>query len=494
MSETSDVNPLPPGWDAKYDSRTGKRYFINYFTRHTSLEDPRISYRQQQQQQYESIPLHEMNSLSRPSPLSGRSIVGTGGPTMGAPALQYQQAKLAAQETSLEESVAKISALFPTVGETHIKTLLLKYHNREAVVMSALQVEHNPITMPGPYTPPLGARSFPGVGLYALHMTPPNTPRASPLLANRAPFLGTAFCNASPRPHSPKMKLRYLKSVFPVVEETLLLDTLCNADNNVHRATERLLLMGFDKRDTPPPRVSLKKRDEHDSPPPPSPPPHPPPPRMRSVEEKQQMKQRLQEKNPSIPERVVSIALDSVDYDETKAAQILEMMQNDDKKRSKSPLPEKIISEPEVESKAVPVLEVSTPTPSTAPVSPPLPHAGNNNRRHKGKNENECQKMYKEVSPTDHNCHSPLLMQPQGANPDLPKGPNNDILLPDYATWNGPNKELARGPDKSLLGSRVIAKGPDKTLRKGPIRGLAKGSIYSRLTKEAASHNESRGK
>lgn len=41
--------------------------------------------------------------------------------------------------------------------------------------------------------------------------------------------------------------LRYLKSVFPVVEETVLLDTLCSADNNVNQATETLLTMGFNK-------------------------------------------------------------------------------------------------------------------------------------------------------------------------------------------------------------------------------------------------------
>lgn len=38
-----------------------------------------------------------------------------------------------------------------------------------------------------------------------------------------------------------------MKSVFPVVEETVLLDTLCSADNNVNQATETLLTMGFNK-------------------------------------------------------------------------------------------------------------------------------------------------------------------------------------------------------------------------------------------------------
>ena len=43
-----------------------------------------------------------------------------------------------------------------------------------------------------------------------------------------------------PKPHSsPKMKLRYLKSVFPTVEEYLLLDVLANSDNNVQKAADK---------------------------------------------------------------------------------------------------------------------------------------------------------------------------------------------------------------------------------------------------------------
>lgn len=41
---------------------------------------------------------------------------------------------------------------------------------------------------------------------------------------------------------------RYLKSQFPVVDETVLLDTLCRSENNVHKASEELLSMGFSKK------------------------------------------------------------------------------------------------------------------------------------------------------------------------------------------------------------------------------------------------------
>lgn len=76
--------------------------------------------------------------------------------------------------------------------------------------------------------------------------------------------------------------------MFPIVEETLLLDTLCSSDNNVTFATQRLIRMGFDKKDTPiPPRVSLKKQEKPEEEKKPEP---PPPPKVISEEEKHESK------------------------------------------------------------------------------------------------------------------------------------------------------------------------------------------------------------
>lgn len=76
------------------------------------------------------------------------------------------------------------------------------------------------------------------------------------------------------------------------------------------------------------------------------------------------------------------------------------------------------------------------------------------------------------------------------------------MFRPDYAPWSGPdpnlltkeifNKTLAKGHDASLVsGSRCIAKGPNPELRKGPLRGLTQGSIYSQRN---VFNTESRGK
>ena len=49
-----------------------------------------------------------------------------------------------------------------------------------------------------------------------------------------------------------------MKSVFPTVEEYLLLDVLSNSDNNVQKAADKLVKMGYVKRDTPSKKHVLK--------------------------------------------------------------------------------------------------------------------------------------------------------------------------------------------------------------------------------------------
>ncbi len=51
---------------------------------------------------------------------------------------------------------------------------------------------------------------------------------------------------------SPKMKLKYMKGIFPAADETILLDVLSSCDNNVQKASEKLLRKGFSR--TPPPK------------------------------------------------------------------------------------------------------------------------------------------------------------------------------------------------------------------------------------------------
>lgn len=78
----------------------------------------------------------------------------------------------------------------------------------------------------------------------------------------------------------------------------------------------------------------------------------------------------------------------------------------------------------------------------------------------------------------------------------------NENYRPDYAPWMGPDpnsltkqsfsRSLAIGCDANLISTRnCLAMGSQSELRKGPLRGLAQGSIYSQRN---VANTESRGK
>ncbi|CAG5085379.1 Protein of unknown function [Cotesia congregata] len=456
MADQSDRSQLPPGWECRYDIRSGRPYFINHFNCATSWEDPRVRYWQYAQyvhgqnstatnssngNSHEAIPLQSGNiggggggggfvysathrapqvypsPYNNPQPAflpclqdlktpmsTSRSISATtnkfGDMTIGSPTPMKNMETSFIQGTDVELQVAKINAIFPTVSDTHIRLLLKKYNNRPALVVSALQIEKNPLCAPGPCTP---------VGVHSNY--------AIPRWRLPAHAIHAAITLSPPR-----------------VDETLLLDILEQSDNNVQKASEKLIEQGYEKKNPTGPSKSLirPKEDIHKvnkiAP--------TPPPRMKSAEEKTKLKTKLMEKYKSVPDRVIALAMDSVDYDEEKAVHILDIM---------------------IAEEAVQPLRTSS------------SHSSRSDER----------------------------------KDNLAKGPDNDLLLPDYAPWAGPDtllltkettsiKSLAVGRDLSLVsGSCVLAKGPNADLRKGPLRGLAQGSIYSQRN---VANTESRGK
>ncbi|XP_044588136.1 uncharacterized protein LOC123267530 isoform X3 [Cotesia glomerata] len=466
MADQSDRSQLPPGWECRYDIRSGRPYFINHFNCATSWEDPRVRYWQYAQyvhgqnstatnssngNSHEAIPLQSGNigggfvysathrapqvypsPYNNPQPAflpclqdlktpmsTSRSISATtnkfGDMTIGSPTPMKNMESSFIQGSDVELQVAKINAIFPTVSDTHIRLLLKKY----------------------------------------------------------------------------------LKNVFPKVDETLLLDILEQSDNNVQKASEKLIEQGYEKKNPTGPSKSLirPKEDIHKV----SKVAPTPPPRMKSAEEKTKLKTKLMEKYKSVPDRVIALAMDSVDYDEEKAVHILDIM---------------------IAEEAVQPLRTSSSHSSRSDErkdSPPITEAikltaspikkipkDDADKSKRSKNKIETHKISRGTSTTeDSEYKSPYITKPIGANPDLAKGPDNDLLLPDYAPWAGPDtllltkettsiKSLAVGRDLSLVsGSCGLAKGPNADLRKGPLRGLAQGSIYSQRN---AANTESRGK
>ncbi|XP_032526954.2 uncharacterized protein LOC116777493 isoform X6 [Danaus plexippus] len=369
-----------------------------------------------------------------------------------------------------EALVAKISAMFPTVSETHIKILLKKYYNREAVVISALQVEKHPITTPGPLTmSPSSTRLTKGaMGVYsalqlakgvsgslhsANHFTPlTGTPQGSPQLLRpgscASSYYGTTKSDQAPRHQSPKMKLKYLKSVFPKAEETLILDVLANKDNNVQKASEELISMGFSKKETV--FIQQKKKEKTT----------PQPPKkvvtiVKSIEEKKELKEKLQKKYYNkVAEKVVTIALESVDYNEERAEQILAAVVQEEET-------------PKVAQKTE-VKDMRCPNNVVVIKEPILKPSQNNESKFK----------------------SQYTITTNGPNAALRQGPKDSLLLEDYMTWNGPNPELRCGPGAKQDGpdtkssAASMARGA-AGLAKGPA-GIAKGSIYQKIKNKTA--------
>lgn len=54
-----------------------------------------------------------------------------------------------------------------------------------------------------------------------------------------------------------------MKGIFPKAEETIILDILASVDNNVQKASEKLLKMGYEKKDSAgAPRLSNRSKNE----------------------------------------------------------------------------------------------------------------------------------------------------------------------------------------------------------------------------------------
>lgn len=132
----------------------------------------------------------------------------------------------------------------------------------------------------------------------------------------------------------------------------MILDVLAMVDNNVQKASDQLIRMGYEKKEmTPAPRLSHRKKEEN----------QPkkeiiqptPPPKPKTADEKKKcekalklnfasflmfgllVKARLQSQyKDTIPEKIISMALESVDYSEEKALRILDIVLQEDKKKS----------------------------------------------------------------------------------------------------------------------------------------------------------------
>ncbi|XP_028150741.1 uncharacterized protein LOC114344088 isoform X3 [Diabrotica virgifera virgifera] len=431
-------NPLPPGWDSKRDPISGKYYYINHYTKTTTWEDPRIRHRHLHTTTKQAYAAAEYIQLQHGTPESRRNYVY---PRQTSPIPAFQMpthmnpksvplqdmkpkaSPLTVRSAKVQDStfmpadpdevlVGKISGMFPTVSETHIKMLI--------------------------------------------------------------------------------KNCRYMKSIFPRADEMIILDVLQGNENNIQKTSEVLKDMGFERKDTV--KVAQQKldakreqerREEEQEvtvavvqP------------RVKTSEEKQRVKVSLQEKYKDVAEHLICIALESVNFDEERANQILQIMIQEDSKSSNA------------DKKGEDTVDLlSQPSTSSATLNIPVSQS-RQSLKSLLKSEKELDKSsYSRVVEEDEATYkSTNLCNTRGPNPEYVKGANEQLLLEDYVKWQGPNstynkgsQKLAQGPNSSLLTERSYkACGPNRNLIKGPQCGLAKGSIFSQF-QTAVVVGESRG-
>nr|XP_037270597.1 uncharacterized protein LOC119162239 [Rhipicephalus microplus] len=244
---------LPSGWECRFDPRTGRNYFINHREHTTTWEDPRLRYPQLQQGSYAKYYLYGSGkptpgqAATKASPREGfytaaARPVGTYSPYFGSPRTPYRFKSDTAVPVD-EQILMKLCLQFPTVEEGHIFTLLKQYHNRDNVVVSALLAEGHPRAQTHPnaheHLPPKLLKVdetlvtklhgfFPTIdqetirGLLYKH----NNQEHEVIRVLVSGPNNYIIRHQSPAPSSPKMKLRYLKLLFPEADEAMLFNML----------------------------------------------------------------------------------------------------------------------------------------------------------------------------------------------------------------------------------------------------------------------------
>ncbi|XP_050333043.1 uncharacterized protein LOC126761134 isoform X3 [Bactrocera neohumeralis] len=292
---------LPPGWDCKYDQATGNCYYINYFTKAMQLEDPRGRYKQLQNERCstESIAMQPIN---------------------GSPYHVYPSNNL--------QAVRAFQAGPGTNTSLHNMSSSPLLSSRGNLELSPLRMQRGSLTQ----TPRLGNMSRRST----IQETSFTNPIDTDAVVNK---IQNMFPTAS-EDHIRLLLKKYLKTIFPKADEMVLLDILASSDNNVQTASEKLISMGYTKRDFIPPKIS--HRSDHEA-------AHaaaaakraaeetiiPLQPKIYTAEEKATIQAHMKEKFPQLAERIILMALESVNYAEDRATQILYIVQEEDELHAK---------------------------------------------------------------------------------------------------------------------------------------------------------------
>lgn len=519
-----------PGWATAVDPRTGRQYYINLSEKTTTWDDPRKFNKSVH------IPMQ---------------------PIHGSPKkIQIYPTQQNYPVQAFQNSGHNLSVSASPV-QSHRTTS--HYSQSHTVEMSSL-------SRSSPHTSRVGSSLAKSHMQETSFTTSPTPMETEATVARVNQMFPTANEN-----HIRMLLKKYLKSMYPKADDTIILDVLANTENNIQKATAKLIEMGYEKKEmTPAPHLAFTSRKkDHQTPSlliQPTPPPKP-----KTADEKRKLKTKLMSQFKAIPEKIITMALESVDFSEEKALRILDIVVQEDKdqktkkkvdddknaasslsglKNSRSidldsaaaiendetmiinsdhsiittpvstPMTDRTVvdsSSSHDEGKTMHLLQVeSDETPTSDASSCEQPVIGEKGKRHRTKarsdsnrsektkvtkkQDNKENKVVKKVMFEDFSYDtsempsSPVITSvAMGPNPSMSRGPRDELLLTDYVAWSGANPDIllsskakALGPNASNRVGSYTARGHNSDLCKGPQRGLAKGSIYSQLSRNVA--------
>lgn len=282
-----------------------------------------------------------------------------------------------------------------------------------------------------------------------------------------------------------EMEERLLKRLayqFPTVNASTLREILRSSDNNVLHAMEQLTSMGFEKQDTPSIRPALTpkldpKAAAEVSKPDSSPSTIQPSAKPKlTAAEKQRTRCRMLEQFKDVPATVILLALESVQFDESRAAQLLKNIIHDEKLQETQNAFLKAEAGKDDKTK-----DEGEPKP---PVRKSL----------KPKSKKDRVMVTKSTWTKEDNVlthHSAYRTLPKGPDNNNAKGTNKENRIVDVPKAKGSDLTLCKGTDEKLRKGaqshlllpheRAEKKGSQCELRVGPQLNLIRGSIYSNL-------------
>ncbi|XP_076265063.1 uncharacterized protein LOC143199151 isoform X5 [Rhynchophorus ferrugineus] len=432
-------NALPPGWDCVKDEKTGRLYYVNHLTKTTTWEHPRSKH-----VHYQTTSRH-LNNV----------------PTEHIP-LQYGSPEF------------KRNYVYPS----HSPPIHAFQLNSHTFQIQDMKPSRNPLTLK-----PLKIKdsSFCAASSHSIN-------DAEDTVAK----IGAMFPTVSEN-HIKLLLKKYMKSIFPRADETIILEVLQNNDNSIQRSSDVLRDMGYEKKETVKPSMAKvdpviiekpeDKKNKVDETPVIS------TAQIMTIEDKQILKEELQKKYKDVAEHLITIALESVNYDENRASQILKIMKQEDSKNEQ-------IKNNQQTKEQYNIDDLSSKTNTTLPISQSRQSIKSLLKMEKKDDVFGFCRIVEEIDLNPK--YSKHLSNTVGHNPDLCKGPNENLLLENYVQWQGSNKSiqkgtqgLAKGPNKNLLTNKVyVPRGPNVDFCKGPTSKLAKGSMFNKLRSTLENSNQ----